>query len=133
MAGAKICDAGVTTGLTQAEASVSGYGKPLALTLLASFTTTGGGASCKGWVQTSLDGGATWVDIACFAFGASSAVKYANLNLMQPAGVAVPTSGALADDAVLHGLMGDMVRVLRTSTGAYNAGSKLEIWMQPRG
>jgi hypothetical protein len=46
----------------------------------ANFTFGSGGATVSAWVQTTFDGGATWVDAANFSFTTASAIKVFNLN-----------------------------------------------------
>jgi hypothetical protein len=131
--GTKICDLGVTAALTNAAQPVfTGFGKPQAITLAASATITGGGTAMKAWVQTSLDGGATWYDFASFAFTNASGSAFHNLDGRAQIAGGTVRSGTLADNTVQHGLLGDRFRVLVTSTGVYTAGTKLEIWMEAR-
>lgn len=97
--------------------------------LEAKFVREGGGTTCKVWVQTSLDGGITWFDIACFAFTTSTANKLHVVRVDAPtaitAGVA-PASATLADDTVLN-VLGDRLRTLRTTTGTYTGDSHVEV------
>ena len=53
---------------------------PTLITLQGSLTYTSGGTTAKAWVQTSLDGGTNWFDLACFSFTTAAAVKVFNLN-----------------------------------------------------
>ena len=46
---------------------------PESLVIQANFTYGSGGTSADAWVQTSLDGGTTWTDIANFHFTTASA------------------------------------------------------------
>ena len=131
--GTKICDLGITSAITAAAQEYkNGFGKPQALTIIASATVTGGGTTMKAWVQTSLDGGATWYDIANFAFTTSSGIKLHNLDGRATVANATPTSGTMADNTVQHGLIGERFRALVTTTGTYSAGTKLEIWVEAR-
>ena len=90
------------------------------LAVQAIFTYGSGGTTVKAWVQTSLDGGTTWVDVACFAFTTSSARRISVLHLATPAAANVtPSDGALADNTILDGVLGDLIRVKYISTGTY--------------
>lgn len=113
-------------------ASISGLGKVAALSLIASATLTGGGTTAKVYVQTSLDGGATWFDIAQFAFTTASAVKAKNLDGTTQVANATLTTGTMADDAAQGGIIGDALRFVLTTTGTYTAGSKVDLFYQAR-
>jgi hypothetical protein len=99
----------------------------------ASFVTAGGGSTVTAFVQTSLDGGATWADVACFGFTTSSAVKVFNLSTTAAVTSPItPTSGALTANTALAGVMGNQWRALISSTGTY-AGTTLRVDITPRG
>jgi hypothetical protein len=109
------------------------HGGVRALDLQARLDVVGSpGTSAKAWVQTSIDGGATWLDLACFAFSTSSAVKAARLPgqaLKSPAAIA---EGTLADDSAVDGPFGERFRVKVTSVGSYGAGTTLSLVAIPR-
>ena len=80
-----------------------------------------GGTTAKAWVQVTLDDGQTWLDIACFAFTTSSAVKVINLSGLTPVTTAItPSDGAMADNTVQDGIHGSAMRVKVTTTGTYS-------------
>ncbi|RWP31816.1 hypothetical protein [Mesorhizobium sp.] len=82
-----------------------------------------GGTTIRAYVQTSLDGGTTAVDIACALFGAASETAVLNFSALTPKLTQVtPTDGALADDTAVDGVLGDRLRLKVVSTGTY-AGS----------
>ncbi len=82
-----------------------------------------GGSTCRVYLQTSLDGGTSAVDIACVAFATAGGTKILNFSALTPKLTEVtPTDGALADDTALDGVLGDRLRVKVVSTGTY-AGS----------
>ena len=84
-----------------------------------------GGSTIKVYLQTSLDQGNTWQDIACFTFTTASATKSRNLSALTPKATDVAaTDGALTDDTSVDGLLGDRFRVKVVSTGTY-AGNTL--------
>lgn len=91
-----------------------------AVTLEAQLGYGSGGTTCKVWVQTTLDNGQTWIDIACFAFGAAGGIKVVNLSGMTPVTTAfAPSDGALADNTFIDGVLGTALRAKITSTGTY--------------
>jgi hypothetical protein len=92
----------------------------LAVTIEAKFSYGSGGTNCKVWVQTTLDDGVSWFDIACFAFTTASAIKVVNLSGLTPVTTPItPTDGAMADNTVQDGILGSALRVKFTSTGTY--------------
>lgn len=109
------------------------HGGVRALDLQARLDVVGSaGTSAKAWVQTSIDGGATWLDLACFAFTTASAVKAARLPgtaLKSPAAIA---EGTLADDSVSDGPFGERFRVKVMSVGTFGAGTTLSLVAIPR-
>lgn len=117
-----LCDLGVTTALSGvAQTPIQNLQGIFAATIEAKLYYGSGGTSLKAWVQVTLDDGATWIDIACFAFTTSSAVKVINLSGLTPKTTAVtPTDGALADDTCVDGVLGSAMRVKLTSTGTYS-------------
>lgn len=98
-----------------------------AIALQATFAYGSGGTTAKVYVQTSLDDGATWIDIACLAFATTAAVKVAAVKAATARAVATPTDGTLADDTLLDGLIGDRVRVKVISSGTYAGASSIAV------
>lgn len=109
---------------------VGGLAGAVAIALEAKFVRAAGGTTCKVWVQTSLDNGVSWFDIACFAFTTTTGNKL-HVVRMDPAtpitAATVPASATLTDDTVLNGIIGDRVRTLRTTTGTYSGASSIEV------
>lgn len=122
----------ITTVLTNSLSTpVEGLGRLGGVSLIASFTYTSGGTTAKAYVQTSLDSGVTWQDIACFAFATAGATKRGHISRQQTLAIAAPTTGTMADDSMAQGYLGDRLRVAFTSTGTYGAGTALSISYQP--
>lgn len=100
---------------------------PQSLAIQASLTYGSGGTTIDAYVQTSLDGGTTWIDIAEFSFTTASAVKVFNLSRLTPVtAIYTPTDGILAANTAKDGVLGDRFRVKYKSTGTY-AGTTLSI------
>lgn len=79
-----------------------------------------GGTSGVAYVQTSLDEGTTWVDIASMAFTTASKSRVWNFSGLTPRTTAyTPTDGALADDTAVDGMLGDRLRLKIVTTGTY--------------
>jgi hypothetical protein len=72
-------------------------------------------------VETSLDQGVTWVQIARFDFTTSGLQKVMTVSGLTPR-IAAATAGSLAADTALDGTLGDRLRATVVSTGTY-AGS----------
>lgn len=116
-----LCDLAVTTALTGiAQTPVQNLEGIVAATIEAKLSYGSGGTSLKAWVQITLDDGATWIDVACFAFTTGSGVKVVNLSGLTPVTTAItPSDGAMADNTVQDGILGSAMRVKLTSTGTY--------------
>jgi hypothetical protein len=90
------------------------------------FIRAAGGTSCKVFLQTSFDNGATWVDIAQHAFLTTTASKVSAVRLdIALAGGYTPTDGTLADDTIKDGLLGDRLRVKFIVAGTYTGASSV--------
>ena len=98
------------------------------ITMQAIFTHGSGGTTAKAFVQTSLDEGVTWFDIASFAFATTSATKIINLSGNTPVTTqVVPVDGALTDNTVVDGLIGAQFRARYVTTGTYSGDTTLKI------
>lgn len=97
------------------------------LVLLANFVRAGGGTTAKAWVQTSFDGGTTWMDIANFAFATTTAVRAYHLTNAAVTSIATPADGTTADNTAVDGFLGPIYRVKLTTTGTYTGASSLTV------
>jgi len=92
------------------------------------LTYGSGGLTVDAWVQTSLDGGGTWCDVANFHFTTSSARTVFNLSstsvISTPLAV---TDGTLAANTANAGLIGPLWRVKYTTTGTYAGNTLLDV------
>jgi hypothetical protein len=86
------------------------------------FTYGSGGTTAKFWVQTSLDNGTTWHDIMCFAHTTASQTRVSAVTTyVALTAASITTDGALADNTILNGALGDRIRVKYTTVGTYAA------------
>ena len=100
----------------------------------ANFTYGSGGTTVSAWVQTSFDGGLTWVDATSFGFTTSSAKSIFNLSgLTAVIAPITPTDGSLLANTAVAGIIGSQWRVKYTTTGTYAGGMTLRIDIAPRG
>ena len=81
------------------------------------------GTTTNFWVQTSLDGGTKWIDIANFTYSAASGRKGTSLDTTTRASAITPDSGVLANNALLNGVLGDRLRVAYDSVGDHGGAS----------
>lgn len=117
------------TGATALTAAMVNIDKYRGVTIQANFTYAASAAtSVTAYVQTTLDGGATWVDVVAFQFTTSSAIKIANVRRTTPVTtIATPTDGLLTANTCVDGVLGDRLRVKWVSVGTYGAGTTLLI------
>lgn len=112
--------------------TVSGPSKLLAgarnLAVQANFVYDSGGTTVDAYVQTSLDNGVTWIDVAQFHFTTSSKIFVYNLNAQTPVTAEyTPTDGTLSANTSKDGILGTQFRVKYATTGTYGGASSLNI------
>lgn len=122
--------------ITAAETAATGNHYPLtharSIAIQANFTYGSGGTTAKFWVQTSLDNGLTWNDIACFAATTANLRRVFNLSALTPVTtINTPTDGVLADNTCNDGIVGSLIRVKYTTTGTY-AATTIKITAVPK-
>jgi len=101
---------------------------PESLLLQANFTYGSGGTTADAWVQTSLDSGATWIDIANFHFTTASLRYLFNLSALTPVTTEyAATDGTLAANTAKDGIIGPFLRVKYVTTGTYAGSTTLRI------
>lgn len=98
----------------------------LAITLSARLAYGSGGTSCYAIVDTSLDQGVTWVQIARFDFTTSGIQKMLTVSGLTPR-VAAANAGSLSADTALDGTIGDRLRATVVSTGTYAGSTVLSV------
>ncbi len=105
------------------------------LVVEAIFTYGSGGTTTTAYVQTSFDGGLTWVDIMNFAFTTATASKISAVTTdIAPASQAfAPTDGTLASNTIIQGALGDRLRLKYLSTGTYADSTTLAVYAIARG
>jgi hypothetical protein len=95
---------------------------PLSVIVQGKFIYGSGGLTASAWVQTSVDGGGTWTDVANFSFTTSSSRSLYNLSALTPGTTAyAPTDGTMAANTSKDGIIGSQWRVKYTTTGTYVA------------
>jgi hypothetical protein len=114
-------DFSIGAAATQVGEVVDDLSGALAVTLSARLAYGSGGTSCYALVETSLDQGVTWVQIARFDFTTSGLQKVLTVSGLTPR-LAAASAGSLSADTALDGTLGDRLRATVVSTGTY-AGS----------
>lgn len=100
---------------------------PSSLCVQANFTYGSGGTTVDAYLQTSVDGGVTWIDIAQFHLTTTSARLVYNLNSQTPVVLQyTPTDGTLPTNTVKDGILGPLYQVKLASAGTY-VGTTLRI------
>lgn len=103
-------------------------GSPRNLTIQGSLAYGAGGTTIDAYVQTSLDGGLTWIDIAQFHFTTSAAAFVYNLSAATPVGTEyTPTDGSLSANTSKDGILGPRFQVKYKSSGTYTGATALRI------
>ncbi|QXX74242.1 hypothetical protein [Methylovirgula sp. HY1] len=91
-----------------------------ALTLQFAFKFGSGSGTVTAYVQTSLDQGQSWIDIAAVQFTNASSTQIVNLSGLVPQTTPLtPTQGTLAAGTCVDGVLGDRVQAVVVTTGAY--------------
>lgn len=129
-----LCNQAITTPVTGLVSEpAEGFGDVTALTVVAQFVAMGGGTAVDLWVQTSIDQGVTWIDIAHFSWAAASVVVAVNVSgLVSITAPVAITDGGLAVNSVREGILGDRYRTKITSIGTYAGGTRATVNVSPR-
>jgi hypothetical protein len=124
----------LNTPVTVAQTNVLGVvlqtrGAVSSLALFAQFNFGSGGTSADAYVQTSMDGGLSWFDIANFHFLVASGKALFTLFAGTPKTTQLTafTDGALASNTALDGALGNQFRVKYTTVGTYAGGTSLRV------
>lgn len=87
-----------------------------------------GGTNIRVYIQTTLDQGQSFFDIAAVLFTTIPGVEVVNVSALDAlTTVTAPTDGGLADNTVLNGPLGDQFRVKVISTGTYTGGTLVSV------
>jgi hypothetical protein len=107
--------------------------RPVSLAIQANFTYGSGGTSVDVYVQTSLDGGVTWVDIAQFSFATTTARKAYNLTNAAVTTQATPGDGTLTGNTCVNGFLGSLYRIksVVVASSAYAGGTTIVVTAVP--
>lgn len=96
----------------------------------ATFVYGAGGTSVAAVVQTSLDGGVSWLDVCRFNFTTVNAKKIANI--VANGAVAPAAASTLSDEGAGQAVLGDRLRCKITSVGTYSSNTSLSMRVSVR-
>ena len=98
------------------------------------FVYGAGGTTTTVWLQTTLDNGVTWFDIAQWAFTTATVTRIHSVRTATAvAANYTPTDAALGANAIKDGLLGDQLKIKYTTTGTYTGVTTLEVLGVARG
>jgi hypothetical protein len=125
----------ITTALTASTTTpVTDLAAMESVSILANFTYGSSGTKVIVWVQTSLDGGSTWCDVACMTFTTASGKKICSLKAATAVAASyAQTDGTLSDDTIKDGILGDQLRLKITTTGTYATNTTLKVTAVAKG
>lgn len=87
-----------------------------------------GGTTFSVWVQTSLDGGTTWIDVCNMSGTTASKNRTQVVSSRTPITTPYTTlDGALTADTVHDGIIGSLWRTKLTTTGTYGGSTTLTV------
>ena len=100
------------------------------ITFEGSLTYGSGGTDTKAFIQTSLDGGSTFIDVICFRFTTASLRKVANITRSTATAPTTATVGTMGNNTQLSGIIGDIIRIQVVTTGTYAGSTTLDIFAE---
>lgn len=94
------------------------------------FLYGAGGTDAIARVQTSIDGGLSWIDIISLGFltAASTKVSAVTTRIAPATQAAVYTDGSLAVNTIIQGVLGDRIRLKYVTTGTYTGATSLAVY-----
>ena len=119
--------AGAVTAQVSGPFAFASVDRVQALALDCTFLYGSAGTTLKAWVQTSFDGGLSWMDILCFAATTAAKRRLVNLTAAVVTTPATPVDGTTADDTAVNGFLGGLFRVKLTTTGTYAGATSIKI------
>jgi hypothetical protein len=95
-----------------------------ALSCQVRFFYGSGGTTTQVYIQTSIDQGQSWFDIANIGFTTASGIEEINLSGLNAVTTpTAPSNLALTNNTTFNGPLGDRLQAVVVSTGTYAAGT----------
>ena len=125
----------ITTAQTAStKTAVTGLARAKSLAIYINFVYGSSGTSVDAYIQTSFDGGTTWIDIAEYSGTTSSQKRAYNLSALTPVtSIYTPSDGAMASNTSKDGFIGDQIRVKFTSVGTYAGTTTFSVYAIAKG
>lgn len=124
---------GVTT-YAYGAVGLTGLGSARYVNFQSILTYGSGGTTADVYLQTSLDGGTTWIDVANHHYTTATATKVSAVTTgIAPAAQAfAPGDAALSAGTIIQGILGDRIRLKLTTTGTYAGATtlKCDCWIK---
>ncbi len=121
-------DFSITSAGTQTGTPQTGLAGANAVSLQVRLSGGASGTKINVYLQTTLDQGQSFFDVANIAFANTPGVQVVNLSALDKlTTVTAPTDGGLADNTVLDGVLGDQLRAKVISTGTYTGGTLVSV------
>lgn len=129
MAQATLLETGITDAVTaQVSTAVQGFGSPTSATIQTTFTYGSGGTNATVYIQSSIDNGATYFDVAAIRFTTSGGSNVVTVDGKKSVTTpATLTDGALTVNTVQEGFIGSYFRTKLTTTGTYAGGTSIKV------
>ena len=120
---------GAAVGAT-ASTPKTGLGGMNYLVVTGVFLYGAGGTDAIARVQTSIDGGLSWIDVVSLGFTTSALTKVSAVTTkIAPATQAATyTDGTLTVNTIIQGVLGDRLRVKYVTTGTYTGATSLAVY-----
>jgi hypothetical protein len=113
------------SGVEGAQSDIRNLAGMTGVTIEAKFVYGSGGTTCLVTIQTSLNQGTDWIDVARLDFATANARK--TVNLSAAAAAAVAAVAALSAEGKVDGVLGDRLRAKVTSTGVYAGNTSISV------
>lgn len=131
---ANIATIAITNAVTAATSAAVSAGTPTSAsaTIQTNFVYGSGGTSFSVWVQTSIDGGVTWIDVCNMSGTTASLLRLQTISAHTPITTPyAPTDGALTANTVHDGIIGSLWRTKLTTVGTYAGNTSLSVDILP--
>lgn len=131
---ANIATIPITTAVTASASAAVSAGTPTSAsaTIQVNFVYGSGGTTFSVWVQTSIDGGTTWIDVCNMSGTTANLLRLQTVSSRTPITTPyAPLDGSLTANTVHDGIIGSLWRTKLTTTGTYAGNTSLSVDVLP--